>query len=199
MLGRMTFEDEVTEVHYQDFMQQLNSTRFKLILGGGMGLIVVLSFALICAMGAFGYAAALVIAKKGASGLAMEPWIVGLILAGVATCLIGAFFLCFEHKTFRLFWSQRKGPKMDPGALREGINLGPATFSLGETGLKIRMPLDHDEFDWRAFSHFHETEDTMVLMFNQHIGVVMPKAKLIASGLLEDARSMIAANLPLEA
>ena len=191
----MTFEDEIKPVHWQDMLAQMAEWKFRWVVRAGILVSSFLAATMVLTMGLFGYAVALAFSKKGLAGMLAEPWIPIYVVIGLVTTVLAVFYLVYDKRLLQLLWGLRNGQQVEPGMLREGVTIGPVAVTLGDESVEIRMPHDTDRVKWRAFTALHETAETFMLMFSPHLGLVVPKASLTATGRVDEARSFMAARI----
>lgn len=191
----MTFEDEIKPVHWQDMLAQIAERKFRWVVRAGILMGSFLGAMLVLAMGLFGYAVALAFWKKGVAGMLAEPWIPICVAIGLVTTVLAVFYLAYDKRLVQFLWGLRNGQQVEPGMLREGVTIGDVAVTLSDESIEIRMPRDTDRVKWQAFIALHESAQTFMLMFSPHLGLVVPKAALVASGRLDEARAYMAARI----
>ncbi|MEM7424561.1 MAG: YcxB family protein [Pseudomonadota bacterium] len=194
----MTFEDEIKPIHWHDMLSGMGTRKERLAVRSGIAVGAILFALLSVTMAVFVYAVFAAFSRKGVDGVLADPMILGLIAAGTVVGIVAIFYLVFDKRALQLLWGLRNGPAVEPGMLRPDINTGNVRVTLGDDAIELRMPHDLDRVKWSAFTELRETADTIMLMFNRKVGVVVPKAVLVRDGLLDEARAHISSRLPTE-
>ena len=133
--------------------------------------------------------------KKGLDGMLAEPWIPIYVALGLITSVLAVLYLAYDKRLLQLLWGLRNGPTVEPGMLREDVSIGRVAVTFDEDGVEIRMPRDTDRVKWQAFIALSETADTFMLMFSPHLGLVLPKATLVQTGKVDEARNYMRARI----
>lgn len=191
----MTFDDHITADHYREMVQLANPLNSKPALWAVTAIMWMVGLSLIAAMAAFYYSAVLVVIRQGLAGVSADPTILLLILTGLMLSVGAGFVLAYKRAALKFFWSFKRTPDISDMDLREGLNLGPARYTLSDKGIKVEMALDTDEIRWTAFSHFREAASGIMLMLNRTYGLVLPTGALMASGDYEAARDIVSAHV----
>ena len=191
----MTFEDHITPEHYRELLAAANPINAKWSVWTTSAILIGVGLAVLGAMGAFFYAAVVAVMKKGLAGTLAEPFTLFLISAGLVTCIAGLIVLAYKRNTLKLIWKNSIEPDIAEMDLREGLNLGPARYTLSDQGVRVEMPLDIDEIKWSAFINFRETANGLMLMFNRTHGMVVPKGQLVSDGAYPSAVAIVSGKL----
>ena len=191
----MTFDDQITADHYRELVRLSNPLNSKFALWANFAMLGGIGLAIIGAMGAFFYTAAKTLMDAGLAGLIAHPSKLLLIGAGLVLCLAAVVVLIYRRKMLQIIWKMNDKPDISELDLREGLNLGPARFTLSDKSVRVEMPLDSDEISWSAFSHFREAANGIMLMFNRTNGMVVPSGHLIAVGEYEAALSLVSTHV----
>lgn len=191
----MTFDDHITAEHYREMFAAANPLNAKWAVWAITALLAALCIGLVGAMGTFFYAAVLVVMKKGLAGVIAEPTTLLLIGAGLLLTAAALFLMVHKRRALRFVWQLNSGPDISDMDLREGLNLGPARYTLSDQGIRVEMPLDTEEIKWSAFAHFRETANGIMLMFNRTNGMVMPTGQLVAAGTYDAACDIVSSQL----
>ena len=176
-------------------LTQMAEAKFRWLVRAGIFVGSFLATLTIFALGLFAYAVVIAVMKKGLEGMLAEPWIPIYVAAGLITSILAVFYLAYDKRLLQLLWGLRNGPKVEPGMLREDVSVGRVAVTLDEDGVEIRMPRDTDRVKWQAFSALKETAETFMLMFSPHLGLVLPKATLVETGQVDEARSYMLARI----
>ncbi|MEM1198279.1 MAG: YcxB family protein [Pseudomonadota bacterium] len=191
----MTFEDHITADHYRELVTLANPLNSKWALWAVTAIMWLVALSLIAAMGLFFYSAALVVMRQGLAGVFADPTKLLLVCSGLALSVGAGFVLAYKRAAMTFFWSFKRSPDISDMDLREGLNLGPARYTLTDQGIKVEMALDTDELRWTAFTHFREAANGIMLMLNRTNGMVLPTGSLLASGDYEAARDIVSAHV----
>ena len=191
----MTFDDHITADHYREMVQLANPLNSKPALWAVTAIMWIVCLSLIAAMGAFYYSAVLVVMRQGIAGVFADATTLLLICTGLLLTIGAGFVLAYKRAALQFFWSFKRAPDISDMDLRDGLNLGPARYTLSDKGIKIEMALDTDEIRWTAFSHFREAASGIMLMLNRTNGLVLPTGVLTAAGDYEAARDIVSAHV----
>ncbi|MEM8689093.1 MAG: YcxB family protein [Pseudomonadota bacterium] len=191
----MTFEDHITADHYREMARLANPLNSKWALWAVTAILWLVGLSVLAAMGLFFYSAGLVVVRRGVLDAFADPTILLLICSGLLLSLGAGFVMAYKRAALKFFWSFRRTPDISDMDLREGLNLGPARYTLSDQGIKVEMALDTDEIRWTAFAHFRETANGIMLMLNRTNGMVVPTGGLLASGDYEAARDIVFAHV----
>ncbi len=191
----MTFEDHITADHYREMVMLANPLNSKWALWAVTAIMWLVALSVVAAMGMFFYSAALVVMRQGFEGVFADPTLLLLVCSGLLLSVGAGFVLAYKRAAMKFFWSFKRAPDISDMDLREGLNLGPARYTLTDQGIKVEMALDTDELRWTAFTHFREAANGIMLMLNRTNGMVLPTGGLLASGDYEAARDIVSAHV----
>ena len=136
-----------------------------------------------------------VIYRWGVNGLLDRPFVSILALIGFLAVPVAIAWVTSARRLRDNLEDIANGNIIDQNALRKGLNIGEAHFTLDHNGVTVGLAFVRSSYSWSAFQELQETSTAFHLMIDDHSGLILPKRALSEDLMRQEFQTFVAEHI----